>query len=77
MEGRWLTHNIVQISYRTIFARLGCKSKWNEKDFSANIDDEIEAFVELGKVKSSLIDSLRAAAKSQTLTIDYIIVAHP
>jgi hypothetical protein len=64
MEGRWLTHNIVQISCRTIFARLGCKSKWNEKDFYANIDDEMEAFVELSKVKSSLIDSLRAAAKS-------------
>jgi hypothetical protein len=64
MEGRWLTHNIVQISCRTILAKLGCKSKWNEKDLFANIDDEIEAFVESGKVKSSLIDSLRAAAKS-------------
>lgn len=43
--------------------RLEWKPKWTEKEFYEHIDDEIKAVLELGKAKSSLIDSLRAAAK--------------
>ncbi|KAH7385157.1 hypothetical protein DE146DRAFT_759424 [Phaeosphaeria sp. MPI-PUGE-AT-0046c] len=44
-------------------ARLGWKPRWSEEDFYAHIDDEIQSVVQLGKAKSSLIDSLRQAAR--------------
>lgn len=43
--------------------RLGWKQKWTEEEFYAHIDDEIDSVVELGQAKSSLIDSLRQAAR--------------
>lgn len=43
--------------------RLGWKPQWREEDFFEHIDDEVQSVVELGKAKSSLIDSLRQAAQ--------------
>lgn len=43
--------------------RIGWQPTWNKDRFLENIDDEIEAVVELGKAKSSLIDSLFIAAR--------------
>ena len=42
--------------------KIGWKPEWNRERFLQNVDDEIEAVLELGKAKSSLIDSLFAAA---------------
>lgn len=38
---------------------------WNKERFLQNIDDEIQAVVEHGKAKSSLIDSLFEFAVGQ------------
>lgn len=43
-------------------SRLDWQPAWDYKRFLDNIDDEIEAVLELGKAKSSLIDSLFKAA---------------
>ncbi|KAF4612842.1 hypothetical protein G7Y89_g15531 [Cudoniella acicularis] len=43
--------------------RLGWKPAWSKDRFLQNIDDEIEAVLDLGKAKSSLIDSLFESAK--------------
>jgi hypothetical protein len=43
--------------------RLGWKPVWNKERFLENIYGEIDAVVELGKAKSSLIDSLFASAR--------------
>ncbi|EMT68011.1 hypothetical protein FOC4_g10012411 [Fusarium odoratissimum] len=40
---------------------IGWKPKWDKERFLKNIDSEIEDVLELGKAKSSLIDSLIAA----------------
>ncbi|MCJ1457103.1 hypothetical protein MMC28_007469 [Mycoblastus sanguinarius] len=42
---------------------LGWKPVWNKDRFLQNIDDEIQDVVELGKAKSSLMDSLSKFAK--------------
>jgi hypothetical protein len=42
---------------------LGWRPKWNKARFLKNIDDEIEAVVELGKAKSGLVDSLFESVK--------------
>ena len=42
---------------------IGWAPKWNEKSFLQNIDDEVQAVVELGKAKSGLIDSLFESTK--------------
>lgn len=42
--------------------RIGWTPTWNRERFLHNIDDEIDAVVELGKAKSSLMDSLFEAA---------------
>ncbi|KAH9206114.1 hypothetical protein DL95DRAFT_488492 [Leptodontidium sp. 2 PMI_412] len=44
--------------------KLGWKPKWDETRFLDNIDDEIMSVLELGKAKSSLVDSLFLAAGS-------------
>ena len=38
--------------------KLGWKPGWNKDRFLENIDDEIQAVLELGQAKSSLMDSL-------------------
>ena len=43
--------------------RIGWNPTWNKDRFLQNIDDEIQAVLELGKAKSSLIDSLFEAAR--------------
>ncbi|OAL07070.1 NAD(P)-binding protein [Phaeosphaeriaceae sp. SRC1lsM3a] len=43
-------------------ARLGWKPQWLQDDFYAHLDEEILSVVDLGKAKSSLIESLRQAA---------------
>jgi len=43
--------------------QLGWKPVWNKERLLANIDDEIDAVLELGQAKSSLISSLFEAAK--------------
>ncbi|MCJ1385555.1 hypothetical protein MMC17_008678 [Xylographa soralifera] len=43
--------------------RLGWKPVWNKDRFLQNIDEEIQAVLDLGKAKSSLIDSLFEAAR--------------
>lgn len=43
---------------------IGWKPKWDKDRFLKNIDDEIQAVLEEGQAKSSLIDSLFQAAKS-------------
>ena len=43
--------------------RIGWKPEWNKERFLRNIDDEIQAVLELGQAKSSLIDSLFEAAR--------------
>ncbi|KAF5990295.1 hypothetical protein FBULB1_122 [Fusarium bulbicola] len=40
---------------------IGWKPKWNKERFLKNVDAEIGGVVELGKAKSSLVDSLFAA----------------
>ncbi|PCD41290.1 hypothetical protein AU210_003846 [Fusarium oxysporum f. sp. radicis-cucumerinum] len=40
---------------------IGWKPEWNKERFLKNVDVEIEDVIELGKAKSSLIDSLFAA----------------
>lgn len=42
---------------------IGWKPTWNKERFLENIGDEIEAVLELGKAKSSLIDSLFESAR--------------
>ena len=43
--------------------QIGWQPKWDKKRFLTNIDDEIDAVVEEGQAKSSLIDSLFAASR--------------
>ncbi|RDW72784.1 uncharacterized protein DSM5745_07956 [Aspergillus mulundensis] len=43
--------------------RIGWRPTWSKERFFENIDDEIDAALELGKAKSSLIDSLFRAAQ--------------
>ncbi|KAJ5195726.1 hypothetical protein N7449_006205 [Penicillium cf. viridicatum] len=45
--------------------RIGWRPMWNKERFLQNIDDEIQAVVEHGKAKSSLIDSLFKFAAGQ------------
>ncbi|CAI7569276.1 unnamed protein product [Penicillium discolor] len=45
--------------------RIGWRPMWNKERFLQNIDDEIQAVVEHGKAKSSLIDSLFEFAAGQ------------
>jgi len=56
-----------QVSSANIFSenpyRIGWRPTWNKERFLLNIDDEIQAVVDLGKAKSSLIDSLFKAAR--------------
>ncbi|KAL1593713.1 hypothetical protein SLS60_010445 [Paraconiothyrium brasiliense] len=47
----------------SINSEIGWKPKWDKEKFFRNIDDEIDAVLELRSAKSSLIDSLFAAAK--------------
>lgn len=42
--------------------RIGWKPEWSKERFLENIDGEIDAVLEHGKAKSSLIDSLFRAA---------------
>lgn len=42
---------------------IGWKPEWSKKRFFDNIDNEIDAVLELGKAKSSLVDSLFKAAQ--------------
>jgi hypothetical protein len=44
-------------------SRLGWNPKWKTNEFVAHIGDEVDAVVELGKAKSSLLESLRLAAQ--------------
>lgn len=43
--------------------KIGWKPAWDKDRFLQNIDDEIDAVLELGKAKSGLIDSLFEFAK--------------
>ncbi|KAL2815836.1 hypothetical protein BDW59DRAFT_166649 [Aspergillus cavernicola] len=43
--------------------RIGWRPAWSKEQFFKNINDEIDAVLELGKAKSSLIDSLFRAAQ--------------
>jgi hypothetical protein len=56
-----------QISSENIISennhRIGWKPVWNKDRFLQNIDDEIQAVLDLGKAKSSLIDSLFESAR--------------
>ncbi|KAJ5686910.1 hypothetical protein N7536_009529 [Penicillium majusculum] len=45
--------------------RIGWRPMWNKERFLQNLDDEIQAVVEHGKAKSSLIDSLFEFAAGQ------------
>ena len=42
---------------------IGWVPKWTEDLFLQNIDDEVQAVLDLGKAKSGLIDSLFEANK--------------
>ncbi|PMD21477.1 NAD(P)-binding protein [Hyaloscypha hepaticicola] len=44
--------------------KLGWKPTWDKARFFENIDDEVVSVLELGKARSSLIDSLFLAAKN-------------
>jgi len=44
--------------------KLGWKPTWDTARFYENIDDEVVSVLELGKAKSSLIDSLFLAANA-------------
>lgn len=44
---------------------LGWEPVWNKERLLTNIDDEIDAVLELGQAKSSLIGSLFEVAKGQ------------
>lgn len=44
--------------------KIGWSPLWNRERFLERIDDEVAAVVELGKAKSSLIDSLLELAKA-------------
>ena len=52
------SENIVSENAR----RIGWRPTWDKDRFFQNINDEIETVVELGKAKSSLIDSLFQSA---------------
>lgn len=41
--------------------RVEWKPSWTKEDFYAHTDDEIDAVLELGQAKSSLIEFLRGA----------------
>jgi hypothetical protein len=41
---------------------IGWKPVWNKERFLQSVDDEVKAVVDLGKAKSSLVDSLLTAA---------------
>jgi hypothetical protein len=43
--------------------RLEWKPSWDKERFLRSIDDEVDAVLELGKAKSSLIDSLSNLSK--------------
>jgi hypothetical protein len=43
--------------------KIGWRPAWSKDRFFDNIDDEIDAVLELGKAKSGLIDSLFRAAQ--------------
>ncbi|OQD60496.1 hypothetical protein PENPOL_c023G10563 [Penicillium polonicum] len=45
--------------------KIGWRPMWNKERFLQNIDDEIQAVVEHGKAKSSLIDSLFEFAEGE------------
>jgi hypothetical protein len=42
--------------------KVGWKPTWNKERLLQNIDVEVQAVIDLGQAKSSLIDSIRAAA---------------
>lgn len=44
--------------------KLGWKPTWDKARFFEHIDDEVISVLELGKARSSLIDSLFLAAKN-------------
>tara|TARA_R110002033_G_scaffold111606_2_gene157107 strand:- start:363 stop:545 length:183 start_codon:yes stop_codon:yes gene_type:complete len=44
--------------------KLGWKPSWDKTRFLDNIDDEVVSVLELGKAKSSLVDSLFLAASA-------------
>lgn len=44
--------------------KLGWKPTWDKARFFENIDNEVVSVLELGKAKSSLIDSLFLAANN-------------
>ncbi|KAJ5167023.1 uncharacterized protein N7482_005804 [Penicillium canariense] len=41
---------------------IGWKPEWNKERFLQDVDDEVQAVVDLGKAKSSLVDSLLKSA---------------
>jgi hypothetical protein len=43
--------------------KIGWKPTWDNERFLRNIDDEVQAVVDEGKAKSSLIGSLHEAAR--------------
>lgn len=43
--------------------KIGWKPAWDKERFLESMDDEVEAVIELGKAKSSLIGSLFDSAK--------------
>jgi hypothetical protein len=43
--------------------KIGWKPVWTYERFLQNIDDQIQDVVDLGKAKSSLVDSLFAAVR--------------
>lgn len=43
--------------------RLGWKPKWDEEQFLASIDDEVQAVLELDTVKATIFDLLTSADK--------------
>lgn len=43
--------------------RIGWKPGWNEERFLQNMDDEVQAVLELGQAKSSGMESLRELAR--------------
>lgn len=44
--------------------KLGWNPSWDKTRFLDNIDDEVASVLELGKAKSSLVDSLFLAANA-------------
>jgi len=43
--------------------KIGWQPKWNKERFLQHVDDEIDAVLELGKAKSSLVDSMFESAR--------------